>query len=149
MSAVWEGDCEHCAAKFSGCLIRNGFNDTAYAYCNECGMTGFMSAYREDIPPAAEFRSYGLVSAATETRLASCPCGGRFLRGASPRCPRCKQKLSPEHATRWLERQAPGTAGGWRWQRDWTNLYALVVEDRSIELEWVMRADADPRNESA
>lgn len=111
-------------------------------------MTGFMSAYREDIPQAARFANFGPVSAETEAMLVPCACGGKFRRDASPRCPMCKSKLSAEQATWWLERDAPGTAAGWRWQRSWAGLYALVIEHRSMDLRWAKPTRPEPRNES-
>jgi hypothetical protein len=36
------GDCEHCKKKFGYYLIHNGFNDSAYAYCDTCGSTALL-----------------------------------------------------------------------------------------------------------
>ena len=33
------GTCESCGHSFDYMLIHNGFNDSAFAYCDSCGMT--------------------------------------------------------------------------------------------------------------
>jgi hypothetical protein len=36
------GVCDHCSAPFGYYLIHNGFNDTAYGYCDLCGRTALV-----------------------------------------------------------------------------------------------------------
>jgi hypothetical protein len=40
-------------------------------------------------------------------------------------------------AAEWLERNAPGTAMGWRWQRSWRGLYCIIIEDRVVHDNWI------------
>jgi hypothetical protein len=62
-----------------------------------------------------------------EVHLEPCSCGGRFLKGSSPRCPECKQPLSASEATSYIEDQAPGTKKGWRWQQNWSDIYGVII----------------------
>ena len=136
MPSNQRGSCNNCSAEFPYALIHNGFNDSAYAYCDTCGIVGFMSAWRSDIPQSANFRAHGPVSAQTESLLASCSCGGRFSITASPRCPLCHTELDAQAVALWIESQAAGAAKGWRWQRSWQGLYAVIINDHSAKLEW-------------
>jgi hypothetical protein len=70
---------------------------------------------------------------AMEQYLTPCECGGRFRRGAAPRCPRCAESLSTESATSYIESNAPGTKNGWHWQRSWSRLYCIVIENKMVE----------------
>lgn len=70
--------------------------------------------------------------ATMEPYLKPCDCGGRFKRGSLPRCPHCKTALSAELATGFIEQNAPGTKKGWRWQRNWSDIYCIVIENNSI-----------------
>ena len=147
MSEPYTGRCDTCGARFPCALVHNGFNDSAFAYCEQCGTAGFVSAWRDDIPREAHFEAHGPVSAATESLLAPCSCGGRFRRDAAPRCPSCHSALSATAAASWLEAQAPGAAKGWRWQRSWQGLYSLIVAGRSQQLAWAparASAESDP-----
>jgi hypothetical protein len=71
------------------------------------------------------------INSEVEPFLLSCSCGGRFRKGASPRCPQCKMPLSAECAAARIEQNAPGTANGWRWQKSWGGLYCIAIEDAS------------------
>jgi hypothetical protein len=64
--------------------------------------------------------------------LRPCTCGGVFTGNAGPRCPSCKSQLSAAKATTWIEQNAQGAKHGWRWQRSWAGLYALIISDRVI-----------------
>jgi len=44
--------------------------------------------------------------------------------------------LSAAAAATWIERDATGTDAGWKWQRNWSDLYAIVVEDRVMHNPW-------------
>ena len=39
-------------------------------------------------------------------------------------------------ATEWIEANAPGTKKGWRWQKNWTGLYCILVEERVTQDNW-------------
>jgi hypothetical protein len=45
-------------------------------------------------------------------------------------------ELSAEAVRAFLERNAPGTAIGWRWQLNWSGLYAIVVNRRVVWDNW-------------
>jgi hypothetical protein len=106
------GKCEHCRATFGCTLIHNGFNDSAFAYCDTCGLTAILSAWFENIPRDADFKPHGPVSLDSEAWLTPCQCGGAFRATASPRCPRCNSRLSAQLARFWIEANAQGTATG-------------------------------------
>jgi hypothetical protein len=126
--------CSECHRAFGYRLIHSGFNDNAYAYCTQCGMTAILSGY--GIPPDTGARSFEAITVQAETYLDPCACGGRFTRGAAPRCPYCNTALSADRLADAIEANAPGTAKGWRWQRNWTGLYCLIIEDRMVKDNW-------------
>jgi hypothetical protein len=103
-------------------------------------MTVFASAWDKDVPPAAKLKVHGPINPEAEMLLSACPCGGVFRADASPRCPRCSERLSADGAAKYIEENAPGTAKGWLWQRSWQGLYAIIVEGRSIEASWRLTA---------
>jgi predicted amidophosphoribosyltransferase len=130
------GTCESCHQPFEYALVHNGFADTAYAYCDRCGTTALLSSWYEKIPPGAPLRVQGLIEPETESWLQPCSCNGAFRRDASPRCPHCGAPLSAELATRYIEKSAPGTKRGWRWQRNWLGMYAIVIARRIVNNNW-------------
>jgi hypothetical protein len=131
------GECDQCRGGFSYQIIHNGFADTAYAYCDTCGMTAFVGGWDDTAKPAAApVKIHGPIQAETEPWLQGCACGGRFRHDASPRCPHCNEPLSAEAATRYIECNAEGTRGGWRWQRSWSGIYCLIVEERAMKNNW-------------
>jgi hypothetical protein len=132
------GECESCGRSFPYQMVHNGFNDSAYAYCSECGQTALLDGWQ--IPKGLEIGIHGSVSVGDEWKLQPCPCGGRFMASASPRCPHCRQALSPLSAARWIEGNAPAAKAGWRWQGSWHGLYAIVISDRVVHNNW-----QDPR----
>ena len=136
MTSETFGTCDHCSVQFPYALIHNGFNDSAYAYCDSCGTVGFISAWQSDIPKEANFRAQGPISPETAKLLAPCSCGGRFRLMAAPRCPSCHTELDAQGAAIWIERQALGTSKGWQWQRSWSGLYALMIGKQSTLLQW-------------
>jgi hypothetical protein len=129
------GTCENCDQQFSYALIHNGFNDSAYAYCDICGCTAFFSAW-EPIPNGVSLRFHGSIDEEIEPLLERCSCGGHFRADASPRCSHCEQPLSADEAGKYLEANALGTAKGWRWQRNWRGLYCIIVEGRRVKSPW-------------
>lgn len=135
------GTCEHCGKSFGYWLCHCGFGDCSYAYCDKCGMTSILSLWDKRMPklsPRAwrqqEIPAWGQQEIPTELEqyLRPCECGGVFKRGASPRCPHCSQVLSAETATTYIETNAPGTKQGWRWQRNWHDIYCIVIENRRV-----------------
>lgn len=130
------GTCEHCRAQFWYSLVHNGFNDSAFAYCDSCGRVAILSASCERIPEEADFHAHGPVSVDSEPWLQPCECGGSFRAGASPRCPTCRFELSAHAALPCIEANAPGSSKGWRWQDSWSGLYAIVIEGRFVSDNW-------------
>ena len=128
---VMTGMCEHCCETFEIELFHNGFGDTSYAYCDTCGMTTILSAWHKQWPSGVKC-TQAEIAPEMEPHLGTCGCGGKFAKGNSPRCPRCKQTLSAEKATDYIESQAPGTKKGWRWQRNWHEIYCAVINHRRV-----------------
>jgi len=128
------GDCEHCKKKFGYYLIHNGFNDSAYAYCDSCGLTALLDGWR--VPKGVQMPLHQAITPEVEPHLAPCQCGGSFRVSASPRCPHCQQPLSAVRAADYIEPQAEGTKKGWRWQRAWTGLYCIIIEERLVRDVW-------------
>jgi hypothetical protein len=133
------GNCENCMLEFQLKLIHNGFNNTQYCYCDRCGKTAFLSTHAKHWP-AEVIRDPGEIAVQMERHLAPCDCGGRFTKGSSPRCPSCNRELSAERATEYIERQAPGTKTGWRWQRSWNGMYCIVVVGRQVSDNYVEKS---------
>ena len=129
-----EGTCRVCGVPFAYMMIHNGFNDSAFAYCDSCGRTALLDLWTA---PQDVKLSFGAIPKEAEPRVAPCPCGGHFRSDASPRCPSCREPLSAEAATSFLEANAPGTNEGWRWQRSWQGLYCIVVERPPVENSWL------------
>jgi len=128
------GTCEHCAKSFPYYLIHNGFNESAYAYCDACGITTLLDGWTA--PDEINIEVHTVIKRDDEQLLPPCVCGGTFKSGASPRCPHCHQPLSAEAAQEWIEANAPGTAEGWKWPCSWTGLYAIVVGDKFVKNNW-------------
>ena len=127
--------CEHCSRQFSYKLIHNGFNDSAYAYCDTCGCTAMLSAWAPH-PDDATVEFHRAITRDLEPFLEACQCGGRFSAGASPRCPHCLQPLSASSLAATIEGNAPGTAKGWKWQETWSGLYCIIVAGKVREDPW-------------
>lgn len=122
-----KGDCEHCGRFYRYSLWHCGFGDNSYAYCDECGVLALLNYSNEHVsalPPLSE--KFGEIDEAWEQYLQPCPCGGNFRKGAAPRCPYCREQLSPIYAAGHIEAQAVG-ARGWKWQNNWTSIYCLAM----------------------
>ena len=132
------GSCDGCHGEFRYFLVHNGFNDSSYAYCSDCGLLATLSHW-SDRYPAGIKSEYGLISEEMAETLEKCECGGSFTRMAIPRCPKCKHELSAESATEWIERNAPGTKKGWRWQRNWQGLYSIMINGRFVKDNWTVK----------
>ena len=134
-----KGICEHCGAAFGYYLIHNGFNDSTYAYCDACGGTAVLNlrAMAQRLGRVPDL--VAPLPKELEHRLAPCRCGGRFVAEGVPRCPACRERLSPESAAAWIERNAPGARQGWRWQQSWSGLYAIVIGQNEVVDPWIAR----------
>ena len=128
------GRCEHCGHSFGYMLVHNGFNDSAYCYCDACGCTAILNGWER--PVGVTFKLHEPIAPSAEPLLQLCACGGRFTGNASPRCPNCKNPLSAHAAASWIEAQAPGAKQGWQWQDSWRGLYCIVIEDRAVYDNW-------------
>jgi hypothetical protein len=73
------GLCEHCGASFEIELIHNGFNDSSYAYCGDCGMTAILSAYSKRWPAGVQW-TYAEIAPEMERHSLLCECGGNLPR---------------------------------------------------------------------
>jgi len=130
------GVCESCQKTFQYYLIHCGFNESAYAYCDACGCTLLIDLPFQEPGYRADLQAQGLVSRHTEKWLDRCSCGGRFKAGASPRCPHCKSELSPDTAAAYIERNAPGTPLGFRWQRSWSDIYSIIIQGHLVKIDY-------------
>jgi hypothetical protein len=152
------GVCEHCKRRFGYYLIHNGFNESAYAYCEACGTTALLDKWK--VPKGIEVNWDNAITPGIEHHLAKCPCGGAFRAGASPRCPHCREPLSATQASEYIERQPAVFKGLWRWkllwaytqgrlrnrtylspvrwqwQRTWTDLYCIIIDNRVVRDVW-------------
>jgi hypothetical protein len=126
------GNCEHCHETFEYRLNHCGFGDCVYAYCDSCGMAAILSLWDKRMPKLG-CPTQQEMCAALQPYLRPCDCGGIFKRGGAPRCPHCREALSPEVATSYIERNAPGTKVGWRWQGNWSGPYCIVIEENKVE----------------
>jgi hypothetical protein len=130
MFALHKGDCEHCSRTYRYTLLHAAFGDFSYAYCDCCGMLAtfsYSNGFLVRMPPASS--PHQVIDREWERFIGQCVCGGRFRSDASPRCPSCSLQLSAEHAASHIERNAIGAGRGWRWQRNWTDLYCIALED--------------------
>jgi hypothetical protein len=125
------GICEHCKETFSIEIFHNGFGDSSYAYCSNCGRTAILSGWSNRWPKGVKC-TQAEIAPEMELYLRPCECGGRFVKGSAPRCPKCKQVLSADEATGYIEQQSPGTKRGWRWQRNWNGLYCAVINGQTV-----------------
>ena len=136
-----EGICEHCGKVFTYYLVHCGFSDSSYAYCDTCGSTALLSLWSPTYPVSVGTLPKGdpfqEISAEWEQYLRPCGCGGRFKKGATPRCPNCNRQLSPELAANYIEKNATGAKKGWQWQRSWSALYCIVIANKLVEDNFV------------
>jgi hypothetical protein len=131
-----DGECSSCHATFEYYLIHNGFNDSAFGYCDSCGMTALFSAWSKTIPEGVELNAHGPIALRLEPFIGPCVCGGHFRADAPPRCVQCRAPLDAVASTIFIEKNAPATKAGWRWQRSWKGLYAIVIDDRCVDDPW-------------
>lgn len=135
-------ECPSCRASFEYYLIHNGFNESAHGYCEECGRTVVVDLPFQD-PRFADTQEFGAVTPATEKRLPRCSCGGAFRGDAAPRCPSCRTALPAVEVGRQIEANALANRKRgwrfwqrWRWQNSWMGLYAFIVDDHRLSVDW-------------
>lgn len=73
---------------------------TKYVYRDMCGVVTMLDGWK--LPKGITFEIYQMIPPEIEQLLSPCEFGGHFRRRASPRCPHCKQELSPIRAGRWI-----------------------------------------------
>jgi hypothetical protein len=129
-----KGHCDSCHKQFDYYLIHNGFNESAYAYCDKSGEVCLLDLWR--MPAGVDIIGQGLIPESVEPFLKPCECGGSFKREAAPRCPSCNSILSALTGTKYLEANAKGTQAGWRWQQSWQGLYCIVIAGRLYKDCW-------------
>lgn len=126
------GTCEICEGRFDYWLCHCGFADGVYAYCDSCGMTAILSAWDKRMPRLPDCPGQQEICTAMEPFILPCSCGGAFKKGSAPRRPRSNCPLSAELAIAYIKKNAPGHLKGWNWQRNWSGLYCIVIENRNI-----------------
>jgi len=129
------GICEHCGKQFGYYLIHNGFNDSAFAYCDRCSYSVHLSGWAK-VPPGISLRIHEKIPEDVEPFLKPCPCGGSFRTNAAPHCPHCRLPISPIFATAYIEKNAAGTKSGWRRQKNWDDIYSIVIENLVVTDWW-------------
>ena len=130
MVIVKKGDCEHCGKLYRYSLWHSGFGDNSYAYCDDCGMLALLNythPYIAGLPPLST--QFAEIDTTWESFLQPCSCGGRFRKGAAPRCPHCNQKLSATHAATHIKAQANGAQKDWQWQNNWSGVYCMALDN--------------------
>ena len=130
------GTCERRAAEFPYHIIHNGFNDSAYAYCDRDGTTALLDVYAL-APAGVRLEPFKRITRDIEPFLRACTCGGRFTASASPRCPKCRYELSATDAAASIEGNAKGTDVGWQWQCNWDALYCIVISGNIAANPWI------------
>ena len=112
-------------------FVAFGFGYNSYAYCDDCGALALLNYLNPQVAGISTALSieYAEIDESWEQFLLPCPCGGRFRKGASPRCPFCNERLSAEYAAEHIEAQALGAGRGWRWQNNWSGVYCVAVDD--------------------
>ena len=136
------GECENCNLVFAYELWHAGFGDLTYAYCDTCGMTATLDHWNPEVSKITGLSAgCGEIENSAEQFLLPCQCGGKFRKGSTPRCPYCNKALSADFAAGYLEKNS---ARGWQWQRSWSGLYCIVIEDPEI-LD-ALRRRRDPIN---
>ena len=136
MAKLSTGNCETCHKDFEYAIYHCGFGDCAYAYCDRCGCCAILSGWFDGIPPGAALKVHGPIEKRIEAMLMPCSCGGAFREDAHPRCSHCSHELDAVLASAYIERNAPGTAKGWAWQRNWSGGYCMDVSGFAVRDNW-------------
>jgi len=131
--------CDHCGGTFQYQITHNGFNDSAYAYCDSCSLTVLLSGWTQTAKRVA-LRIHQRITPDLIMLLKPCRCGGAFRSSADPKCPTCATGLSPVTVTSYVERNARGTERGWHWQQSWSGIYSIVLNEIFVEDWWDQEA---------
>jgi hypothetical protein len=127
------GTCEECHKMFEFTLFHSGVTNSCYAYCEGCGTTAVLDISDGRFPiELVKFSAYKVIARELERYLKPCACGARFIAGAAPQCPHCRQALSPTKAAQYLERSLGKGSPNWKWQMSWSGNYYIVIEGREI-----------------
>ena len=126
------GSCDGCKRDFHYYLIHNGFNDSYYAYCDRCGRTSILDVYAPNFPKIVGKHGFGRIPPELEPHVKPCECGGHLRVEAGPRCPECGRLLSALEAASYIEKNAAGNKKGWRWQKNWSGIYCIVIEEHTV-----------------
>lgn len=113
------GSCDHRDGAFQYRLIHNGFNDSAYACCNQCSFTVLLCGWHL-AAQRVKLEIHERITTDIEGLLKPCPCGAVFRASADPKCPHCARPLSAAKATIFIQRNAP-------WRSEGMALAAIVV----------------------
>ena len=127
--------CHDCGQASDVRLVHSGFNGSAWAYCDTCGMLCLADIYwAGEIDDAS--RPGMPVSPTVQARLPPCACGGAFGGVCAPRCPKCRtafllSDFPPIFSSgyRSLWRRIPALTS-WR---EYDSYYTFVVEGRRFE----------------
>jgi hypothetical protein len=118
---------------FEFTLFHSGVTNSCYAYCEGCGTTAVLDISDGRFPvELVKFSAYKVIARELERHLKPCVCGARFIAGAAPQCPHCRQALSPTRAAEYLERSLSKGPADWKWQMSWSGNYYIVIEGREI-----------------
>lgn len=129
------GSCENCNQRFSYALIHNGFNDSAYAYCDTCGCVASSLLGREP-PTASRFASTARLPRTSSGTLIDVAAGVSFElkhRRDARIADTHSRLMSPPDILRRM-RQGPRKDGAGN--VNWQGLYCIIVEGRSIKAPW-------------
>lgn len=128
------GVCDKCGKSFQYYLVHNGFNDSAYAYSDSDSYVTILDGWKA--PENTGLKLHGPIGPDIEALLTPSPLGGTFKSGESPKCPHCLSPLDPVLAAEYIERDAPGTQKGWRWDRCWNGIYCIIIDDLVVRDNW-------------
>ncbi len=129
-----KGTCESCGLDFEFYLVHNGFNNSAYSYCNACGKTAILDVlfYQYDQLGIGS----GRIAKNKVQYIANCECGGKFQFESKPRCPHCLEEISAEAASKYINRKSDDPRGEWNWQQDWSGIYCILIEQNVVRNNW-------------
>jgi hypothetical protein len=128
------GYCDNCNKPFHYYLVHNGFGDSAYAYSDSTCFTCILDGWH--VPDGITLKIQRKITEDIENYLLPAPDGGSFKASAVPRCPHCNQPLDPIKATEYIEKNAEGSKGGWRWDKSWDGIHCIIIENRLVIDNW-------------
>jgi hypothetical protein len=116
--------------------VHCGFGDCAYAYSDNTCYTCLLDGWTKKVPHGVQLKIQKKIDPMIERYLEPAPDGGIFRASAAPRCPHCNEELDVDKATVYIEKNAAGTVKGWRWQRNWNDIYCIVIENLVVNDNW-------------